>query len=42
MMREWLFFIIEWDENFFDKLNEWIGDVFYDYFSDVGLEFWDE
>ncbi|KWU61504.1 ATP-dependent DNA helicase [Priestia megaterium] len=42
MMRERLPFTIERDENFFDKLNEWIGDVFYDHLPDAGLELRDE
>ncbi|QCS53584.1 ATP-dependent DNA helicase [Priestia flexa] len=42
MMRERLPFTIGRDENFFDKLNEWIGDVFYDHLPDAGLELRDE
>ncbi|MBM7703267.1 ATP-dependent DNA helicase [Metabacillus iocasae] len=42
MIRERLPFTIERDENFYDKLNEWIGDVFYDHLPEAGLEERDE
>ncbi|MFC3884117.1 ATP-dependent DNA helicase [Bacillus songklensis] len=42
MIRERLPFALEPKENFFDKLNEWIGDVFYDLLPEAGLELRDE
>lgn len=42
MIRERLPFALGPKENFFDKLNEWIGDVFYDLLPDAGLELRDE
>ncbi|MBE2908368.1 ATP-dependent DNA helicase [Anoxybacillus flavithermus] len=35
-------FALSKNENFFDKLNEWIGDVFYDILPEAGLELRDE
>ncbi|ANB56729.1 hypothetical protein GFC29_1095 [Anoxybacillus sp. B7M1] len=42
MSRERYPFSLEKNENFFDKLNEWIGDVFYDVLPDAGFELRDE
>lgn len=42
MIGEGLPFQISRNENFFDKLNEWIGDVFYDILPDKGFELRDE
>ncbi|MFX3622771.1 MAG: ATP-dependent DNA helicase [Ectobacillus sp.] len=41
-MRERLPFEVGKQDNFFDKLNEWIGDVFYDILPDAGFEMRDE
>lgn len=35
-------FVLNKNENFFDKLNEWIGDVFYDILPEAGFELRDE
>ncbi|WP_461200324.1 ATP-dependent DNA helicase [Anoxybacillus sp. TBDG-1] len=35
-------FTLSKNENFFDKLNEWIGDVFYDILPEAGFELRDE
>lgn len=35
-------FALSKNENFFDKLNEWIGDVFYDILPEAGFELRDE
>ncbi|KIQ94319.1 hypothetical protein LH47_01594 [Anoxybacillus thermarum] len=35
-------FTLNKNENFFDKLNEWIGDVFYDILPEAGFELRDE
>ncbi len=35
-------FTMEKNENFFDKLNEWIGDIFYDILPENGFELRDE
>lgn len=35
-------FVLNKNENFFDKFNEWIGDVFYDILPEAGFEFRDE
>ncbi|MEH7381936.1 ATP-dependent DNA helicase [Bacillus sp. JJ1533] len=42
MIGERLPFQISRNENFFDKLNEWIGDVFYDILPEKGFELRDE
>ncbi|MDX8366501.1 ATP-dependent DNA helicase [Cytobacillus sp. IB215665] len=42
MIRERLPFQVLTNDNFFDKLNEWIGDVFYDILPEAGLELRDE
>ncbi|WP_010284025.1 ATP-dependent DNA helicase [Bacillus timonensis] len=42
MIGERLPFQISRNENFFDKFNEWIGDVFYDILPDKGFELRDE
>lgn len=42
MIRERLPFEMNPKENFFEKLNEWIGDVFYDILPEAGLELRDE
>ncbi|MFT4414163.1 ATP-dependent DNA helicase [Fredinandcohnia humi] len=42
MIGERLPFQISKNENFFDKLNEWIGDVFYDILPEQGFELRDE
>ncbi|MEH7224349.1 ATP-dependent DNA helicase [Bacillus sp. JJ1566] len=42
MIGERLPFQISRNENFFDKLNEWIGDVFYDTLPEKGFELRDE
>ncbi|MFS0863331.1 ATP-dependent DNA helicase [Fredinandcohnia sp. 179-A 10B2 NHS] len=42
MIGERLPFQISKDENFFDKLNEWVGDVFYDILPEKGFELRDE
>lgn len=42
MIGEGLPFQISRNENFFDKLNEWIGDVFYDILPEKGFELRDE
>ncbi|WP_449536683.1 ATP-dependent DNA helicase [Ferdinandcohnia sp. Marseille-Q9671] len=42
MIGERLPFQIEKNENFFDKFNEWIGDVFYDILPEQGFELRDE
>jgi ATP-dependent DNA helicase DinG len=42
MSRERYPFSLEKNENFFDKLNEWIGDVFYDILPEAGFELRDE
>ncbi len=42
MIGERLPFQISRNENFFDKLNEWIGDVFYDVLPEKGFELRDE
>ncbi|MCC3358391.1 ATP-dependent DNA helicase [Bacillus sp. REN16] len=42
MIGEGLPFQISRDENFFDKFNEWIGDVFYDILPEKGFELRDE
>lgn len=35
-------FLLEKNENFFDKLSQWIGDVFYDTLPEAGFELRDE
>ncbi|KPC98234.1 hypothetical protein LR69_03505 [Geobacillus sp. BCO2] len=35
-------FVVEKNENFFDKLSQWIGDVFYDILPEAGFELRDE
>jgi ATP-dependent DNA helicase DinG len=35
-------FVLSKNESFFDKLNEWIGDVFYDILPEAGFELRDE
>ena len=35
-------FVLNKNENFFDKFNEWIGDVFYDILPEAGFELRDE
>ncbi|MBY6269259.1 ATP-dependent DNA helicase [Parageobacillus thermoglucosidasius] len=42
MSRERYPFTLEKNENFFDKLGEWIGDVFYDILPEAGFELRDE
>lgn len=42
MTREKLPFEVGKQDNFYDKLNEWIGDVFYDILPDAGFELRDE
>ncbi|MFC4322721.1 ATP-dependent DNA helicase [Litchfieldia salsa] len=42
MLRERLPFEISKTENFYDKFNEWIGDVFYDILPEKGFELRDE
>ncbi|MEH7236518.1 ATP-dependent DNA helicase [Bacillus sp. JJ1562] len=42
MIGEGLPFQISRNENFFDKFNEWIGDVFYDILPEKGFELRDE
>lgn len=42
MIREKLPFQISKTDNFFDKLGEWIGDVFYDILPEQGFELRDE
>ncbi|WP_453995557.1 ATP-dependent DNA helicase [Bacillus nitroreducens] len=42
MIGEGLPFQISKNDNFFDKLNEWIGDVFYDILPEKGFELRDE
>ncbi len=42
MIRDRLPFQITKQDNFFDKLNEWIGDIFYDILPDKGFELRDE
>ncbi|ANB59994.1 ATP-dependent DNA helicase [Anoxybacteroides amylolyticum] len=42
MSRERYPFSLEKNENFFDKLGEWIGDVFYDILPEAGFELRDE
>lgn len=42
MTREKLPFEVGKQDNFYDKLNEWIGDVFYDILPDAGFEMRDE
>lgn len=42
MMQDRMPFTISKTENFFDKLSEWIGDVFYDILPENGLELRDE
>ncbi|WP_078546208.1 ATP-dependent DNA helicase [Litchfieldia alkalitelluris] len=42
MIREKLPFQISKTDNFFDKMNEWIGDVFYDILPEKGYELRDE
>ncbi|MDR4888649.1 ATP-dependent DNA helicase [Fredinandcohnia sp. QZ13] len=42
MIGEGLPFQISRNENFFDKLNEWIGDVFYDILPEKGFDLRDE
>jgi ATP-dependent DNA helicase DinG len=42
LTREKLPFEVGKQDNFYDKLNEWIGDVFYDILPDAGFELRDE
>jgi ATP-dependent DNA helicase DinG len=42
MIRDRLPFQISKQDNFFDKLNEWIGDIFYDILPEKGFELRDE
>lgn len=42
LTREKLPFEIGKDENFYEKLNEWIGDVFYDILPEAGFDLRDE
>jgi ATP-dependent DNA helicase DinG len=42
MSRERYPFTLEKNENFFDKLSQWIGDVFYDILPEAGFELRDE
>ncbi|MEH7388107.1 ATP-dependent DNA helicase, partial [Bacillus sp. JJ1521] len=42
MIGEGLPFQISKNDNFFDKFNEWIGDVFYDILPEKGFELRDE
>lgn len=42
MIRERLPFQVSKNDNFFDKLNEWIGDIFYDILPEKGYELRDE
>lgn len=42
MSRERYPFKLEKNENFFDKLSQWIGDVFYDILPEAGFELRDE
>ncbi|MCP8968802.1 ATP-dependent DNA helicase [Ectobacillus ponti] len=42
LTREKLPFTVGKQDNFFDKLNEWIGDVFYDILPEAGFELRDE
>ena len=41
-MKQVLPFEIQQNENFFERLGDWIGDVFYDIFPESGLEIRDE
>ncbi|WP_028402749.1 ATP-dependent DNA helicase [Ectobacillus panaciterrae] len=42
LTREKLPFEVGKQDNFFDKLNEWVGDVFYDILPEAGFELRDE
>jgi len=42
MSRERYPFMLQKNENFFDQLSEWIGDVFYDILPEAGFELRDE